>query len=266
MILTFIFHALHKSLFDKNVIMKPFVFVFLFIINQNVYSQQLQGMDNNSSIDCSARIDSLSKTDYFTNAIHVNPEKPIENCYISLHSSSGCIAAMNSSMEILFNGNEGYILYSMFNQSELYYKFTGSSIIVEILHKMNETFAFDNTILISYPKENIITGMGSTSFKIDLLFKDGERIINAISFSDYRIYCIYEPILMAYLRNLKKDSLIPLSDLEATNIRNMFSISEIASHYFTKFIYLNSRFIEHIAPRGIITTTGKYSDRFMKKR
>ncbi len=213
--------------------MKKILFILGIAFSFHAMAQQTS--INYNSIDTlnyPVNIYGLDSTKYFSKAKQVDLRKFPTYVSIIFERHYGCIGYVRENVEIFFDGSIGYILHSKNGTPDTYFNFTNREIIVGILKMMNQTFAFDSTILLKNPYSNdlIITGSGGGVLEIDITFLDGEHMYNKIIFGDIYNYSKYLPTLYHYLMELNQDSSVNLNYKISKMIVSKFK-SKIATNF-----------------------------------
>lgn len=155
---------------------------------------------------CQKIFDSLNQCSYFKKAKHIDLNKEPVEVSIKLISRWGCIAGERENVEIFFKNGAGYLshtaTYLNKSQADSTKKMINNELIKEVLFKLDENHAFDNTCLVTWSRWSLNSGDKSGSISIFILFKDGERIQNVIEFQDLMRYCQYLPTIYRYLISL----------------------------------------------------------------
>lgn len=208
--------------------------LFILGIAVGFYAQAQQTIINYKSPDTMNYpiIYGLDTAKYISKARQVDQRKFPTYVSISFKMDHGSRSSIRDNAEFFFDGSIGYILHSKKGKPDLYFEYTNRNLVVGIINILNQTFAFDSTILLEtpYSHHNPKTGFVCGFLEIDILYTDGEQVSNKVHFGGINNYSKYLPTLYHYLIELKQDSCLKLNYNVSKKILSKFN-SRIASNF-----------------------------------
>ncbi len=231
-----------------------FLILILFTGLQTISAQELVTHNTVSPYHpCFQVLDSLERINYFVNCRQVSPGKSLREATILYHYSSGCVRNREINLELVYDGRTGYLVKSE-NYKDFQYKmFTNSAIMIELLQKMNRTYAFDSIFMLNVRSDVTVTGMGGGYLKFNLEFIDGERIIRKYDINGYNTYCAFYPSFLEYYKDLFSVDLKPLDYYTAVTLEHNYN-STISGSFFRKEVAGNK--FPYLVPKGFHINPG----------
>lgn len=230
--------------------MKIVKYLLLFLAINFDINVKAQGVvvsfDLSSINECNLIVDSLEKINYFDKCLQVNPNKAISEFYMYINYGRGCFVRSDEKFEFVFDGCNSYLIKSTWAGNGSYTTLTEKKTIIELVDKLNKTYAFDNVLLIKDSLAHNTTGAGNGNLIINLEFVDGEIIKRDYNFGEISNYCVFLPELFKFYTDLFNRSFKPLDSSIASKLFIDHN-SEIAQN----FLYDYKLGLPRLTPKGI---------------